>query len=940
MTAKNAPDPGTPDFMDAAALALGRDLLAHAIVLVFDAGTEILVEASAAAIGLLELSEDALSANGIRDLCAAEGQDTDEIWWKLAAGSGAEWEGRLTAILSMTQTPVRFRAVHAQAPDGARIAVVAEPIAEPARSVAASAPDIGPLAALENYVGIIEFDTDGNVVSANDRAAMALEYYGEGLVGRNHETLWPASETSTPAYIEFWEKLRQGRIVEGRHLHVSAEGASLHFQSTFVPVRGSDGTVSRVVQCLMDVTEEASRAAEDRRMLEALRAVVPVIEYDPEGHVTMANAPMLAALGRAAEDVIGKHQRRLMDAEFVRAQGFTEAWAAAQQGSARMVDVEHVGADRSKLWMRTAFVPLKGSDGRVERIVELGMDIHAMRERLDRLELRYAAINSAFAILEVDNAAKIVSANAEGRKLFGAKQAELVGESHKSLVPHALASAQSYQGLMDKLMRGETVSGVFERTRIDETPIWVKCHHIPLMRDGAEAPETILMVNTDVTEERLLGIENEGKIKAIESSMVVVELDLDGSIIWANRVFRETAGYTQEDLRGRRHATLCTPEEAASDAYRAFWERLRSGEIVKGEVRRIGNGGEEIWLQAAYNPIAGPDGKPMKVINYAQIVTDRKLKAHDLAEKLQAVLEAGLVAEFDPDGRILSASESFLRLVGYSLREIVGQHHSMFCAADFARSQAYRDLWLALGKGEIRSGRFHHVARFDRDLHLLATYSPIRDTSGEVAKIMLSGYDVTDHMALRQQSLEVADRVRDELQGILRSHAAVRNVSTEVASQLSSERGSLEAGSSALGGSISEMEAVTAAIDNLGRATEVLRDIALQTNLLAFNAAIEAARAGEHGIGFAVVADDVRKLAESNSVAARDISRHLQIVSQGLARGNEGASRMLAAISEVSFDLVKEADRIGQLDGDCDLQVRAAEAIAELVDALRVSATT
>jgi methyl-accepting chemotaxis protein len=939
MTTKNKADAHTLDPRDNAALALGRDLLANAMVLVFDASTQALSDANGAAIGLLELSEDTLSDSSFGELCAADGQDIGDIWWKLAAGGAEEWTGKATAILSMTEIPVRFRAVHTGASDTAQVAVVVHRIKDAAPSGQAPQAVTGPLAALETYLGVIEYDADGNVLAANDRAAIALEYYGEGLVGRNHDALWPGEKTATPEYIEFWEKLRQGRIVEGRHLHVSAEGSELWLQSTFVPVRGPDGAVSRVVQGLMDITEEAKRAAEDQRMLEALSAAVPVVEYDLEGHVIMANEPMLSALGRSAEDVIGKHQKRLMDAEFVRGSAFADAWSAARQGSVCALDVQHVGKERKPLWMRAAFVPLRRSDGSMERIVEVGIDIHAMRERLDMLEVRYAAVNAAFAILEVDHAAEILAANAGACALFGGKESDLVGKSHRSLVPHAVASPQSYDGFLDKLKRGEQVAGDFERVRLDGKSIWVKGHHIPLMRDGDEAPEAFLMIKSDITEERLRNIENEAKVKAVENAMVVVELDLDGTIIWANRMFREATGFLQDDIRGRKHATLCTTEEAQSDAYRAFWERLRNGEFVEGEVRRIGKNGDEIWLQASYSPIFGRDGKPTKVVKYAHIITDQKLRSHDLAEKWGAVLSAGIVAEFDLDGRIVSASESFLRMLGYSLREIIGQHHSMFCAADYARSEAYRDLWLALGKGETRSGRFHHVARFDRDLHVFATYCPILDTSGEVARILLAGHEITDHMDLRLRSRDIADKVRDELQGILRSHSAVRSVSTEVASQLSSERGRLEAGSSALGGSINDFGSVAEAVDSLSQATETLRDIALQTNLLAFNAAIEAARAGEHGIGFSVVADDVRKLAESNSVAARDITRHLQTVTQGLARGNEGASRMLVTVSEVSLDLVAEGKRIGQLAEECDRQVEAADAIAELVDALRASAT-
>jgi methyl-accepting chemotaxis protein len=317
-----------------------------------------------------------------------------------------------------------------------------------------------------------------------------------------------------------------------------------------------------------------------------------------------------------------------------------------------------------------------------------------------------------------------------------------------------------------------------------------------------------------------------------------------------------------------------------------------------------------------------------------------KIHTHDLEEKWQGVSKTLALAEFDPDGRILTASDGFLRMVGYSLREIVGQHHSMFCAADHIRSQEYRDFWLSLGQGETRRGRFHNVARFDRDLHIVASYGPVRGTAGTVEKVLMCGYEISEHMALRQEVSKMAERVRDEMQNILRSHGMLRAGAAELSTKLVREKGTMEAGSAALKGGLAELDAVKGAIDSVTQITEVLRDIAVQTNLLAFNAAIEAARAGEHGIGFSVVADDVRKLAESNSVAARDIARHLQSVSEALARGRQGATQTLGMVSEAAAGIGVGADCVAGLVGECDLQIRATDAIAELVDQVRATAAT
>lgn len=929
-----APDPTEP--LLHLATAIGQDLLARSLFLVFDGTSQALRHASPEAIALLELSEEGLSASTFQELCGATEGDIADIWWRLAAGEGASWVGHLCATLSMTQTSVQFRALCATGPDGSQeIVVLAERIAARSSEQASAEGIWGPLS---NVVGVIEYDRDGNVLSANDRAAMALEFYGGDLVGRNHDTLWPQARTQTPEYIEFWEKLRQGRIVEGRYQHLSAEGGDIWLQSTFVPIRGADGQVGRVVQCLMDVTEEARTAARTTMLLDAIQSSVPTIEYDLEGHVLAANPSMLAALGQTMDEMSGKHHRRFMDAEFARIQLFLDAWQGATEGKAQVIDIHHIRKDREPLWMRSALVPVTDAAGKIDRIVEIGVDIHALHTEHKALELRQAAVNSVMGLVEMDLAGKILAANPAACTMLNAKQPDLCALNYQSLVPPDFARSQRYRAFCDRLARAETVSGVFERIRPDGVTFWADIHHVPLCGETQDLPDSVLLIMADVTKSRTREIENESRLSAIERTLAVVHFDLDGTIEWANKIFAEALGFTAEELRGRSRDSILPPEYAEAD--RARWDKLRNGEDITGEMRLVGNNGREVWIRGAFNPVFGAGGEVVRIVGFACVETADKLQSLDLQEKWRAVAQAQVVAEFDPDGRVLSASEGFLRMVGYSLREIAGQHHSMFCSADHIRSEEYRDFWLALGKGEIRSGRFHNIARFDRDLHLKASYCPIRGTSGAVTKVLLCGYEISDHMALKQHASEAAERVREEMQKILTSHEALRAVALDVSSRLSSERGSIDAGSAALSNGLEELAAANSAIESVAQITEVLRDVAVQTNLLAFNAAIEAARAGEHGIGFSVVADDVRKLAEGNSVAARDIARHLKAVTEGLERGRENAGSSMTHVSQIALSLVGEAERLQGLVRECDMQVAATDAITELVDKLRAEAVS
>ncbi|AIR84990.1 methyl-accepting chemotaxis protein [Pantoea rwandensis] len=110
---------------------------------------------------------------------------------------------------------------------------------------------------------------------------------------------------------------------------------------------------------------------------------------------------------------------------------------------------------------------------------------------------------------------------------------------------------------------------------------------------------------------------------------------------------------------------------------------------------------------------------------------------------LSSLQDAIAMVEFTPEGHILTANELFLERMGYTLKEIVGQHHSMFCTADLVQSPQYRDFWRRLNRGEGFSDKFLRVAKHSRPIWLEANYVPVQDRSGRVIKIVKLASDIT-----------------------------------------------------------------------------------------------------------------------------------------------------------------------------------------------------
>ncbi|QCP60805.1 PAS domain-containing methyl-accepting chemotaxis protein [Pantoea sp. SO10] len=110
---------------------------------------------------------------------------------------------------------------------------------------------------------------------------------------------------------------------------------------------------------------------------------------------------------------------------------------------------------------------------------------------------------------------------------------------------------------------------------------------------------------------------------------------------------------------------------------------------------------------------------------------------------LSSLQDAIAMVEFTPEGKILTANELFLERMGYTLKEIVGQHHSMFCTTDMLNSPQYRDFWRRLNRGEGFSDKFLRLAKHSRPIWLEANYVPVQDRSGRVIKIVKLASDIT-----------------------------------------------------------------------------------------------------------------------------------------------------------------------------------------------------
>ena len=454
------------------------------------------------------------------------------------------------------------------------------------------------------------------------------------------------------------------------------------------------------------------------------------------------------------------------------------------------------------------------------------------------------------------------------------------------------------------------------------------------------------------------GSDTRAIVQALHASQAVIEFTPDGRILTANDNFLKTTGYVLKDIEGRHHSLFCEPAVAQGENYRRFWQALRDGNFQAGEFKRMTHAGEVLWLQASYNPIRDRSGKVAKIVKFATDITASKLEALDRKGKIDAIERSQAVIEFTPDGDIVDANANFLKTLGYTLGEIRGRHHRLFCDSDYVRSQDYASFWASLREGQFQSGEYRRIGKGGREVYIQAHYNPIFDDAGTVIKVVKFATDVTATVTRRKRNERLSLDIHRDLNGVVDQVGAATQMTAD-ANAASTETGglinSVAAASEELSQSVRDISQSMAyargSVEDIFRHAEtantqagqlnqsaasmnhivtLIQNIAGQINLLALNATIESARAGEAGKGFAVVASEVKNLANQAASSTKTIASEI-------ANIQAVSTEVVGSLSVISSSMNSVLENVASVAGAIEQQ---AAVTGEITHSMQAAVTS
>ena len=235
----------------------------------------------------------------------------------------------------------------------------------------------GQVAALSRLLPIIEFDMDGNVLTANENFTKASGYSRADLRSMHHRSFVDAAVRDTPEYRAFWDRLRGGEAQSAQYKRVGKDGKPVWVQATYFPILDARGRAFKVVKHTVNVTEQMLKQADGQGQLAAISKAQAVIEFDLDGNVRTANANFQNVMGYTLEELRGQHHRMFVEPAERDSPQYRAFWAKLSRGEYDAGRYKRLAKGGREVWVQASYNPIFDAEGKPFKIVEYATDITA-----------------------------------------------------------------------------------------------------------------------------------------------------------------------------------------------------------------------------------------------------------------------------------------------------------------------------------------------------------------------------------------------------------------------------------------------------------------------------------------------------------------------------------------------------------------------------------
>ncbi|HBU62968.1 MAG TPA: hypothetical protein DEB67_11085 [Oceanicaulis sp.] len=542
------------------------------------------------------------------------------------------------------------------------------------------------------------------------------------------------------------------------------------------------------------------------------QALDAVVSINDQNIITYFNRSAEQLWGYEADEVVGQNVKMLVPREF-RANHDTFVNANRTTGQDKIVgtsrDVEIERKDGERIWANLSLSKVRAG----EKIFYTAFVKDITEQRRSRETITQTLSQALDPVVTINARNEVTFFNAAAERFWGYRAEQVLGQNVKMLVPSEIRDKHDDYVNANRTTGVDKIVGRSREVlveRADGQRVWGSLSLSKIRVDG-EVSYTAFVKDVDAE------VRNREQFKLLslvadETDNLVIITDAQGLIEYVNPGFEKLTGYTSEEVMGRKPGEFLQGPETSAETRAKIRQQLHAGAPFYDEILNYTKSGEPYWISMSINPVRNDAGELVRFISVQANITDVKLKAKEFETRMAAITESNVVLEWAADGALTQGNDKLNQVM-----ERIGlkDRKTMSLDALFTSEQVEQ-----MKRGQTVTDEI--MVKGERDTAWLSgAVQVLLGFGGRVERFTMYA---TDSTAQRKASAET----RTIVSGVL---------------------------------------------EQVSKMAESLRDISEQTNLLSLNASIEAARAGQHGAGFAVVATEVRELADRSSKSTDEIAR-------------------------------------------------------------------
>ncbi|MGW9685962.1 response regulator [Flagellimonas sp. 2504JD1-5] len=328
------------------------------------------------------------------------------------------------------------------------------------------------ISAINRSNAAIEFDLEGNILTANNLFLELMGYPLEEIKGKHHRIFVERDYAKSVNYKNFWKELKDGAFKQGEFERRDKESNPVWIQGSYNPILDVDGKPYKILKVAVDITQQKLQqikteelSIEVNNQISAINRSNAAIEFDLKGNIRTANKLFLDLMGYSLEEIQGKHHRIFVEDTYAKSTKYKGFWKELKEGVFKQGEFERRGKEGNPVWIQGSYNPILNTEGQPYKILKIAVDITEQKRIQFEVQKQKEIVEAQEEELRVSNEELSKQANLlqaseeelrqqqgelEKANVLLEERAQLLEEQHLSVVEKNSALEQAQDALVIK----------------------------------------------------------------------------------------------------------------------------------------------------------------------------------------------------------------------------------------------------------------------------------------------------------------------------------------------------------------------------------------------------------------------------------------------------------------------------------------------------------